>query len=101
MLVSDFSDYIAALKEKGLIKVTAVFDSPVEDDEGGVGDLVCTETKETYSFGDEKEADALINEERTNDGFEAASKKFKAGKTSKSGDVVRPDAWIVVIKLNK
>ena len=47
-----------------------------------------------------KEADEIINDRRQIDGFEAASKKFKAGKMNKAGEVVKPDTWTVVIKLN-
>ena len=69
-----------------------------EDDT--VGHMIVTETKETYVFEDEGDADEKINDARQNPLFAAATKKYKAGKINKAGEIVRPETWTVVIKLN-
>lgn len=73
-------------------------DSKAEDDT--VGHMVITETKETYVFEDEGDADEKINDARQNPLFAAATKKYKAGKINKAGEVTRAESWTVVIKLN-
>lgn len=57
-------------------------------------------TKETYVFEDEEDADKIIDEARQDPGFLEAKKKFKQGKINKNGEIVRPDTFTVVIKLN-
>ena len=91
MRVEDLSGYVAELD-----KLTK-FEVKTEDDT--VGHLIVTETKETYIYEDEQDADNKINDARQNPLFASATKKFKAGKINKSGEIVRAESWQVVIKL--
>ena len=59
------------------------------------------ETKETYVYEAEAEADAKVNEARQCIGFAGVDKKFKQGKVNRAGEVVRPDTWTVVVKINQ
>lgn len=95
MTIDDVASYAAERKEKNLTKLG--FETELGEDD--VTMYVIT-TKETYVFENEEEADNQINEARQNVGFAAATKKYKAGKLSKTGDEVRPETWTVVIKLN-
>lgn len=61
--------------------------------------MIVMTTKETYVFDDEADADRLIDEARQNPGYMESKKKFKQGKINKNGEIVRPDQFIVVIKL--
>jgi len=74
------------------------FECKSEDDT--IGHMVVVETKETFVFDDESDADEKINDARQNPLFAAATKKYKAGKINKAGEIVRPETWTVVIKLN-
>lgn len=91
MRLEDLSGYVAELDN--LTK----FEVKTEDDT--VGHLIVTETKETYVYEDEQDADNKINDARQNPLFASATKKFKQGKINKSGEIVRPETWTVVIKL--
>lgn len=91
MRLEDLSGYVAELDN--LTK----FEVKTEDDT--VGHLIVTETKETYVYEDEQDADNKINDARQNALFASATKKFKQGKINKSGEIVRPETWTVVIKL--
>ncbi len=91
MRLEDLSGYVAQLDN--LTK----FEVKTEDDT--MGHLVVTETKETYVYEDEQDADNKINDARQNPLFASATKKFKQGKINKSGEIVRPETWTVVIKL--
>ena len=91
MRLEDLSGYVAQLDN--LTK----FEVKTEDDT--VGHLIVTETKETYVYEDEQDADSKINDARQNPLFASATKKFKQGKINKSGEIVRPETWTVVIKL--
>lgn len=91
MRLEDLSGYVAQLDN--LTK----FEVKTEDDT--VGHLIVTETKETYVYEDEQDADNKINDARQNPLFASATKKFKQGKINKSGEIVRPETWTVVIKL--
>ena len=73
-------------------------DFKTEVDEAGK--TIVVETKETYIYNDEEDADKKINDARQDVGFAAATKKFKQGKVNKNGEIVKPDSWTVVIKLN-
>lgn len=97
MLDRELVDYINNRTAEGLTKI----DVSIAADEFSTGDMYVLKTKETYVFDTEEEADNLINDRRQNAGFAAASKKFKAGKMNKNGEVVRPDSWIVVITLRQ
>lgn len=68
MLLNELSTYADSLGEN-LTKI----ESKAEDDT--MGHLVVTETKETYSFEDEQDADDKINDARQNPLFTAATKK--------------------------
>lgn len=91
MRLEDLSGYVAQLDN--LTK----FEVKTEDDT--VGHLIVTETKETYIYEDEQDADSKINDARQNPLFASATKKYKQGKINKSGEIVRPETWTVVIKL--
>lgn len=91
MRLEDLSGYVAQLDN--LTK----FEVKTEDDT--VGHLVVTETKETYVYEDEQDADNKINDARQNPLFASATKKFKQGKINKSGEITKPETWQVVIKL--
>lgn len=65
----------------------------------GVTGYHVTKTKETFSFGDEEEADAKIDELRQTAGFIGVEKKYKKGKINKAGDIVVPETWQVIAKL--
>lgn len=68
-----------------------------EDDE--MGHMLVMETKETYVFLDEDDADRKVDEARQDPGFLAATKKFKQGKVNKAGEITKPDTYTVTIKL--
>ena len=89
MRLEDLSGYVAQLDN--LTK----FEVKTEDDT--MGHLVVTETKETYVYEDEQDADNKINDARQNPLFASATKKFKQGKINKSGEIVRPESSTVVI----
>ena len=95
-LLDTLNSYIEEGKKKGLDVITPEIKYEAD------GDLFyITKTKEVYIFGDEKSADALIDEARKNVGFAGCDKKFKAGKINKNGETVKPDSWIVTVKFNK
>ena len=73
----------------------------IEDDEEMSGGFYVVKTKETYVFEDEADADVKVDAARRDPGFAGVEKKYKAGKMNKAGDVVRPETWTVVVKLNK
>lgn len=91
MRLEDLPGYVAELSN--LTK----FEVKTEDDT--VGHLVVTETKETYVFDDEGDADEKINASIANPACLAHTKKYKQGKINKAGEIVRPETWTVVIKL--
>lgn len=91
MRLEDLPGYVAELSN--LTK----FEVKTEDDT--VGHLIVTETKETYVFDDEGDADEKINASIANPLCLAHTKKYKQGKIGKNGDVLRPETWTVVIKL--
>lgn len=91
MRLEDLPGYVAELSN--LTK----FEVKTEDDT--VGHLIVTETKETYVFDDEVDADEKINSAIANPLCLAHTKKYKQGKIGKNGDIIRPETWTVVIKL--
>lgn len=93
MRIEDLSTYSQALG----INLSKI-EMKAEDDT--CGHMVVIETKETYVYEDESDADEKVNEARQNPLFASATKKYKAGKVNKSGEIVRPETWTVVIKLN-
>lgn len=75
----------------------AKLEMKAEDDT--CGHMTVVETKETYVFENEGEADEKINSSIANPSCLAHTKKYKQGKINKSGEVVRPETWTVVVKL--
>ena len=73
----------------------------LEDDEEMSGSFYITKTKETYVYEDEADADEKVDAVRRDNGFAGVEKKYKAGKMNKAGEVVKPEIWTVVAKLNK
>ena len=92
MTLENLNQYASELEN--LIKLE------VKTEDDTLGHLVVTETKETYLYEDEESADMKINEARQNALFASATKKYKAGKVNKSGEITKPETWTVVIKLN-
>lgn len=92
MNYKDITSYIDEKSQEGLTKIDI---SLVNE-----GYFSVIKTKETYTVYDEEEADKLIDDKRTFEGFAGVDKKFKAGKRNKSGEEVSPDTWVVVVKIN-
>ena len=95
MRYENIKDYIDGLSNLRKIEVT------IEDDEEMSGNFYVTKTKETYVYEDEGDADAKVDAARQDIGFAGVEKKYKQGKMNKAGEVVRPEAYTVVVKLNK
>ena len=91
-LVKDYVDGLENLKK---IEIT------IEDDEEMSGSFYVVKTKETYVYEDEADADVKVDAVRRDIGFAGVEKKYKQGKMNKAGEVVRPETWTVVAKLNK
>lgn len=91
MRLEDLPGYVASLSNLTKFEVKS------EDDTAG--HLIITETKETFIFDDEAEADEKINSSIANPQCLAHTKKYKQGKVNKSGEIVRAETWQVVIKL--
>lgn len=91
MRLEDLAGYVAQLSN--LIK----FEVKSEDDT--MGHLIVTETKETFLFEDEADADEKIKDATANPLCLAHTKKYKQGKINKSGEITKPETWTVVIKL--
>ncbi len=90
MRLSDLPNYVAELSN--LTK----FEVKTEVDLNGI--LAVTETKETFVYEDERDADDKINSSIAHPLCKAHTKKYKTGKINKAGDIVRPETWTVVIK---
>ena len=95
MRYTDIKDYVDSLENLRKIEFT------IEDDEEMSGGFYVVKTKETYVYEDESDADVKVDAARRDVGFAGVEKKYKAGKMNKAGDVVRPETWTVVVKLNK
>ena len=95
MRYTDIKDYVDSLENLRKIEFT------IEDDEEMSGGFFVVKTKETYVFEDEADADVKVDAARRDPGFAGVEKKYKTGKMNKAGDVVRPETWTVVVKLNK
>lgn len=94
MTLNDLKVYLENLQNEGLTKAEIKTSLPVDGNA-----LYVDETKETFIFATEEEADAKIDDVRQSNGFKSAEKTFKAGKMNKAGELVKPDTWKVVIKL--
>ena len=95
MRYENIKDYIDGLSNLRKIEVT------IEDDEEMSGNFYATKTKETYVFEDESSADEKVDAARRDLGFAGVEKKYKQGKMNKAGEIVRPETYTVVVKLNK
>lgn len=94
MRYEELDNYIAERKQEGLAKIEITLEG-AED-----GDFYVVKTKETFIFGEEEDADAIINNARTKSGFAGCDKKYKAGKINKAGEIVKPETYTAVVKLN-
>ena len=63
------------------------------------GSYFVDETKETYVYEAEAEADAKVNEARQDSGFKGIDKKSKEAKYNKDGEMTKPESHTVVAKL--
>lgn len=93
MRIEDIKEYIDARPTLTKIEVTTELGADVTY-------FMVTKTKETYVFEDETEADKMVDEIRRNPNFIGVEKKYKAGKMNRAGDVVKPETWTVVAKIN-
>ena len=57
------------------------------------------ETKETFVYEDEEDADEKVDEARQNKGFKGVDKKDKEAKYNKDGEMTKPESHTVVVKL--
>ena len=92
MRIEDIKEYVDA--RPALTKMEVVAELDEFDNSFNV-----TKTKETYVFENESDADKMVDELRLNPNFLGVDKKYKAGKMSKSGDLVKPETWTVIGKL--
>jgi hypothetical protein len=95
MKYTDIKDYIDGLENLRKIEIT------IEDDEETTGNFYVVKTKETFVYEDETDADVKVDTARRDLGFAGVEKKYKQGKMNKAGEVVKPETWTVVVKLNK
>ena len=58
-----------------------------------------TETKETFVYEDEVDANEKVDEVRQNRGFKGVDKKDKEAKYNKNGEMTKPESHTVVVKL--
>lgn len=92
MLLQEFQDYVQQCGSD-LVKIEPAFEIGES-----LSSYYLTKVKETYVYGDEEDADTKVNDARQSANFESAKKTFKAGKISKkTGDILTPDTWKVVI----
>ena len=95
MRYAELDSYINDKLEQGLSKIEVTLEGSEETD-----GLYVIKTKETFVFGEEEEADNIIDAARQNPGFAGCDKKYKAGKINKAGEIVKPETYTAVIKLN-
>jgi hypothetical protein len=94
MRLINIADYVKENQTLGMTKIEIKCE--VEPD---TLEMYVNQTKETYVFIDESEADQKIDEVRQSRNFLGVDKKFKAGKVNKNGEEVKPDTYIVTVKL--
>lgn len=94
MQYTDIQAYVDSLDNLKKIEIT------IEEDEEVSGSFYVVKTKETYVYEREVDADTKINVARNEDGFVGCDKKFKPSKVNKAGEIIRPETWTVVVKLN-
>lgn len=98
MIFDTLPEYVKKAAEKGLVRIEPVIEADTANQDFEA--FFVTKTKETYWLGSEEEADNLIDEARKNPNFVGCDKKFKAGKINKQGEQLKPDVWVVSIKLS-
>ena len=96
MILNEVEKYVEDREREGLTKIEIVLEHAET-----IAGFDVRKTKETYVFEDEADADIKVDAARRDPGFAGVEKKYKAGKMNKAGDVVRPETWTVVVKLNK
>ena len=96
MILNEVGKYVEDREREGLTKIEIVLEHAET-----IAGFDVRKTKETYVFEDEADADVKVDAARRDPGFAGVEKKYKAGKMNKAGDVVRPETWTVVVKLNK
>lgn len=92
MKLTELNNYVENLDNLTKIEAT------VELNE--FGNFYVMKTKETYVYEDEDLADNKVDYARQHSGFAGVEKKFKQGKMNKAGEIVKPETWTVVVKLN-
>lgn len=94
MRVEALADYIKTNQTLGMTKIEVKCE--VEED---TMEMYVNQTKETFHFIDESEANTKIDEVRQNPNFIGVDKKYKAGKVNKNGEEIKPESFIVTVKL--
>lgn len=94
MRLINIADYVKENQTLGMTKIEIKCE--VEPD---TLEMYVNQTKETFVFIDESEADAKIDEVRQSNKFLGVDKKYKAGKVNKNGEEIKPETWIVTVKL--
>lgn len=92
MRLSELTKYVEGLENLTKIETTTELSE--------FGNFEVVKTKETYVYEDEYLADNKVDFARQHNGFAGVEKKYKQGKMNKAGDIVRPETWTVVVKLN-
>lgn len=92
MIISQLEKYISDRPELTKIEITTELN-------GELCSFEVTKTKETYVFEDELSADAKVDELRQTLGFISVEKKYKQGKMSKSGEILKAETWSVIAKM--
>ena len=95
MRYEELDNYIAERKNEGLAKIEITLEGVEDSDQ-----FYVVKTKETFIFGEEEDADNIINDARQKPGFAGCDKKYKAGKINKAGEIVKPETYTAVVKLN-
>lgn len=91
MQVKDLAQYIESLGND-LTKIDIKIS--VEN-----GSYFVDETKETYVYEDEDDANTKVDEARQSSGFKGVDKKDKDAKYNKNGEMTKPESHTVVVKL--
>lgn len=63
------------------------------------GSYFVDETKETFVYDNEEDANEKVDEVRQNRGFKGVDKKDKEAKYNKDGDMTKPESHTVIAKL--
>lgn len=90
MQLKDLQKYVEGLENLTKIEVKISVEN---------GAYFVDETKETYVYEQEDDADAKVDEARQNAGFKGVDKKSKEAKYNKAGEMTKPETHTVVAKL--